>query len=38
MKRHYFQFFEISEKRQVQKIRDVKVSNFQSAQMMTITH
>ena len=38
MKRHYFQFFEISEKHQVQKIRDVKVSNFQSAQMMTITH
>ena len=38
MKRHYFQFFEISEKRKVQKIRDVKVPNFQSGQMMTITH
>lgn len=38
MKRHYFQFFEISEKRKVQKIRDAKVPNFQSGQMMTITH
>ena len=38
MKTHYFQFFEISEKRKVQKIRDAKVSNFQSGQMMIITH
>ena len=37
MKGHYFQFFEISEKHKVQKIRDAKVSNFQSGQMMTIT-